>query len=49
MITHVRDCVKGVSSDTQLYQSLLPTGEIMQTLLQYVWSLWEDPVDVSAV
>ena len=27
--------------------SLLPSGEIVQTLLQYVWSLWEDPVDVS--
>jgi len=42
-----RDCVKDVSPTSPLYESLLPSGGIMQSLLQYVWSLWEDPVDVS--
>ena len=27
--------------------ALTPSGSTVQTLLQYVWSLWEDPIDVS--
>lgn len=42
-----RDCVKDMSPTSPLYESMLPSGGIMQSLLQYVWSLWEDPVDVS--
>lgn len=30
-----------------LFEALAPSGSIMQALLQYVWSLWEDPIDVS--
>ena len=26
---------------------LPPSGEIILELLRYIWSLWEDPVDVS--
>lgn len=40
--------MKDVSPTSPLYKSMLPSGGIMQSLLQYVWSLWEDPVDVSA-
>ena len=45
--TH-RDCVQlSVSPATSvLYPYVLPSGEIMRKLLQLVWSLWEDPIDV---
>ena len=43
-----RDCVQlSVSPATSvLYPYALPSGEIMRKLLQLVWSLWEDPIDV---
>ena len=41
-----RDCAEGISPSSVLYHHVLPSGEIMQKLLQLVWSLWEDPIDV---
>ena len=47
--TH-RDCAQDISPTTSvLYRYVLPSGEIMQKLLQLVWSLWEDPIDVRYV
>lgn len=42
-----RECVCGTEAGSPLSLSLAPSGPIMQTLLQYIWSLWEDPIDVS--
>lgn len=40
-----RDCAQ-MDLSPVLYHYVLPSGEIMQKLLQLVWSLWEDPIDV---
>ena len=29
-----------------VYEALLPSGHVISSVLQYVWTLWEDPVDV---
>ena len=42
-----RDCVEQIAPESLVYESLLPSGEIVQVLLQFVWTLWEDPIDVS--
>lgn len=31
-----------------VYETLLPSGHVINSVLQYVWALWEDPVDVSS-
>ena len=41
-----RECAEGICPSSVLYPHILPSGEIMQKLLQLVWSLWEDPIDV---
>ena len=42
-----REC-PGISEENDIvWMSLLPSGHIVNTVLQYVWALWEDPVDVS--
>lgn len=41
-----RDCVLSLDLDSEICKALLPEQDITHTLLQYVWSLWEDPVDV---
>ena len=43
-----RDCVQGVSEESPVSRFLLPSGDVVQTVLQYIWSLWEDPIDVNA-
>lgn len=42
-----RDCIEQIGPEPLVYEALLPSGEIVQTLLQFVWTLWEDPIDVS--
>lgn len=44
---HSRDSVLGCDAVADLIQALAPSGEILLKLLQYIWSLWEDPIDVS--
>ena len=39
--------VKGGGSP-QVTEALSPGGKVLVTLLNYVWSLWEDPLDVSS-
>ncbi len=34
------------TEDVLVTHALTPSGPMMRRLLQYVWSLWEDPVDV---
>ena len=29
-----------------MYEALLPSGPLISSVLQYVWALWEDPIDV---
>ena len=41
------DCVEQIAPESLLCESLLPSGEIVQTLLQFVQTLLEDPIDVS--
>ena len=42
-----RDCVLLGKASAELSDVLAPSGAVVQRLLQYVWSLWEDPIDVS--
>ncbi len=43
-----RDCVLAGGEEVSLLSdALAPSGQVVQRLLQYVWSLWEDPIDVS--
>lgn len=50
LTTSRRDCVQNVSPATSLLcRYVLPSGEIMKKLLQLVWSLWEDPIDVRGI
>ena len=39
--------MKGEGNSTVLV-ALSPNGNVLSTLLSYVWSLWEDPLDVSS-
>jgi len=34
-------------SSPRVNKALSPGGKVLMTLLNYVWSLWEDPLDVS--
>lgn len=45
--TVLRQCVSIGSEGDGIYEALLPSSPIINTVLQYVWALWEDPVDVS--
>lgn len=42
-----RQCAVIVSEGDSVYEALLPSSHIINSVLQYVWALWEDPVDVS--
>ena len=37
-----------VTKGDGVYEMLLPSGHAITVVLQYVWALWEDPVDVSS-
>ena len=44
MILFFRECS---TASVSLAEVLHPDGKIIPTLLQFVWTLWEDPVNVS--
>lgn len=45
-----RDCLVAEGKGAgKLSQSLAPSSDVMNKLLQYIWSLWEDPIDASAL
>lgn len=46
LLYHHRQCASVVAVGDSVYEALLPAGHIVKTVLQYVWTLWEDPVDV---
>ena len=45
--SHYRQCVGMVVKEDGVYEALLPSGHVISSVLQYVWALWEDPIDVS--
>ena len=46
-IVYSRQCAGLLIEGDGVYETLLPSGPLISLVLRNVWTLWEDPVDVS--
>ena len=44
-----RQCASDICEGNNIYEALLPSGPSINLVLKKVWTLWEDPVDVSVL